>query len=566
MKNKANVWLAMVASGASSMPALAQHVPPSVEPGRVEERLRQPLPPEPSRGTSPSLATPRIESNTPPSNANEVRIDLKALVIEGATAYPVNDLIAPYAQLIGYNVTLAQIYTIADELTARYRNDGYVLTTVVVPVQTIAAGRVRLQVVEGHLSRVEFLGDASGRTGMLKDIERRLTAERPLRNATLERELLLLNDLPGLVAQAVLQPGDATGGSLLTINLAQSAFTANLGVTNRGSEVQGPVQYEAGIDLSSLFSLSESTSLRYLQSSEREELWLASLAHTQRVTSGGLDLTLAGSVSRSSPELGPELANLNLETDTDQASIQVAYPLMRSRTGNLRTRMALTYHDGLSDSDFGAISRDVISAVRLGVSFDSVDAWRGVNLLDMEFSHGLSVFGSSEFGDELASRVGGNPKFSKATLYLARLQGLGSRWSVLLAASGQAAFSNLLAPEEFAFGGEFYGRAYDPSEVVGDSGAAGKVELRYTIDHPGGLGLTVYGFYEAGTVWRRLDASEVGAEDEESANSAGGGLRMTFGPHVSGYVEGAAPLNRIVAAEGSDDARIFGGVKVSFGQ
>jgi hemolysin activation/secretion protein len=369
-----------------------------------------------------------------------------------------------------------------------------------------------------------------------------------------------------LLAQAVLQPGDATGGSLLSINLAQSGFGASIGATNRGSEVQGPVQYEAGLDFSSLFSLNESTSLRYLQSSERDELWLASLAHTQRVTSGGLDLTLAGSVSRSSPELGPELADLNLETDTDQASIQAAYPLMRSRTGNLRVRMALTYHDGLSDSEFGAISRDVISAVRLGMSFDSVDALRGVNLLDVEFSHGLSLFGSSEFGDPLASRMGGNPEFSKATLYLARLQGLGSRWSLLLAASGQAAFSNLLAPEEFAFGGEFYGRAYDPSEVVGDSGVAGKAELRYTIDKPGGFGLTVYGFYEAGKVWRRLDASEVGAEDEESANSAGGGLRMTFGPYLSGYVEGAVPLNRMVAAEGNDDARVFGGIKVSFGQ
>jgi hypothetical protein len=46
--------------------------------------------------------------------------------------------------------------------------------------------------------------------------------------------------------------------------------------------------------------------------------------------------------------------------------------------------------------------------------------------------------------------------------------------------------------------------------------------------------------------------------------SAGGGLRLTFGRHVSGYVEVAQPINHIVAAEGNQDTRIFGGLKVIF--
>jgi hemolysin activation/secretion protein len=246
--------------------------------------------------------------------------------------------------------------------------------------------------------------------------------------------------------------------------------------------------------------------------------------------------------------------------------MQFAYPFLRSRTGNVRGRVAVTYHDGVTDSAFGELSHDVIAAVRVGLSFDSVDSWRGVNLIDLEFSHGLSAFGSSERGDPFASRVGGNPEFSKATLYVARLQSIAPHFSVLLAASGQAAFSNLLAPEEFAFGGEFYGRAYDPSEVVGDSGAAGKVELRFTQDNPGAFSFTLYGFYETGYVWRRLDASEISAADEDHASSAGGGIRVNFGPYVSGYVEAAVPLDHVVAAEGNDDMRVFGGIKVGFGQ
>lgn len=556
MRRVAVAWLVCCCAS-----AFAQ-VPPTAEPGRAEEQLRQPPEPQPTRS---STVVPPPQQTAPPGSEN-VKFTLQALSVDGATVYSSETLTAPYSPLLGQELSLSRLYALANEMTARYRNDGYLLSSVVVPAQTVSEGKIRLQAVEGYLAAVEFEGELENRRGMYERIRQRLLAQRPLRTATLERQMLLLNDLPGVSAQAVLQPARESGAANLTVRMGVANVAASMGATNRGSEVQGPVQYDASLELRSLLTLHDATTLRYLQSSERDELWLAAVSHTQRLTAGGLDWTLGGSVSRSNPELGVDFAALNLETDTDQANMQLAYPFIRGRAGNLRGRIAVTYHDGLTDSAFGEISRDVISAVRVGLSFDSVDAWSGVNLIDVEFSHGVSALGSSEQGDPFASRLGANPQFSKATLYVARLQSLAPRFSVLLAASGQAAFSNLLAPEEFAFGGEFYGRAYDPSEVVGDSGAAGKIELRFTHDNPGGFSFTLYGFYETGYVWRRLDASEIGAQDEDHASSAGGGVRVNFGQYVSGYVEGAVPLDHIVAAEGNDDARVFGGIKIGFGR
>ena len=557
MRRVAVAWLACCCAS-----AFAQ-VPPTAEPGRAEEQLRQPPEPQPARS---STVVPPLPQQTAPPGSENVKFTLQALSVDGATVYSSETLTAPYAPLLGQELSLSRLYALANEMTARYRNDGYLLSSVVVPAQTVSEGKIRLQAVEGYLAAVEFEGELENRRGMYERIRQRLLAQRPLRTATLERQMLLLNDLPGVSAQAVLQPAQESGAANLTVRMGVANVAASMGATNRGSKVQGPVQYDASLDLRSLLTLHDATTLRYLQSSERDELWLAAVSHTERLSAQGLDWTLAGSVSRSSPELGEDFAELNLETDTDQASMQLAYPFVRSRTANLRGRIALTYHDGLTDSEFGELSRDVISAVRVGLSFDGVDAWRGVNLIDLEYSRGIGAFGSSELGDPFASRIGGEPEFSKATLYIARLQSLAPRFSVLLAASGQAAFDNLLAPEEFAFGGEFYGRAYDPSEVVGDSGAAGKVELRFTVDNPGGFSFTLYGFYETGYVWRKLDSSEAGAADEDDASSAGGGVRFNFGPHVSGYVEGAVPLDHIVAAEGNDDARVFGGIKIGFGR
>ena len=554
------VWLMLCCPA-----VLAQQVPPTAEPGRAEERLRQPR--EPQRAPAPAPVTPPADVQQPPANAASLTFKLQSLVVEGATVYTGDELTAPYAQLVGQEISLDRLYSIATELTAKYRNDGYLLSSVVVPAQNIRDGRAQLRAVEGYLAAVSFQGDIDRRSGMFESLRQRLLADRPLRTATLERVVLLVNDLPGTLAQAVLQPASGTpGASDLVVRVDTSTVYGAVGGTNRGSDVQGPVQYDASLELRSILGLHEDTTLRYLQASQRNELWLASLAHVERLTANGLDLTVAGSVSRSDPELGATLEALNLETDTDQASLTLSYPLIRARTGNLRARGSVTYHDGSTDSVSGLLSKDIIAAARVGLAFDSLDSLGGVNLIDVEVSKGLDAFGSSTKGDLLASRAGGDPEFSKATLYIARLQSLGARWSVLLAASGQAAFTNLLAPEEFAFGGEFYGRAYDPSEIVGDSGIAGKVELRFTVDPAQGWGVMLYGFYEAGKVWRRLDASEVDVDKEESATSAGGGARFTFGPHTSAYIEGAVPINHIVAAEGNDDARVFGGFQVTFGR
>ena len=95
-----------------------------------------------------------------------------------------------------------------------------------------------------------------------------------------------------------------------------------------------------------------------------------------------------------------------------------------------------------------------------------------MNLADVELSQGLKGLGASPFGDPLASRAGGRPDFTKVTLYAARLQSLAPRWSVLAAVNTQYAFNELLSPEEFAYGGEQFGRAYDAAELLGDSGIA----------------------------------------------------------------------------------------------
>lgn len=549
-------WLGVMHSAAS----VSQVIPPTAEPGRAEERLKPPR--EPEKPVAPSALTFEIQAPIPPSNADSISFVLRDLVVEGSSVYSPEVLLKSYRSVQNAQISLARVYEIAADLTARYRRDGYLLSSVVVPAQKISDGHVRLQAIEGYLASVEVRGTSSVRKDLFNAAKRALLTDRPLRNATLERYVLLLNDLPGVAAQAILQPSSAVAGAThLVIQLTSHRLSADVGANNRGSRVQGPWQYEAGIDLRSVLGLNEDTALRYLQSAQREELWLASISHQEWLTASGLVVTLNASRSRSNPSLGPSFQALNLETSSDEASAEISFPFIRSRVLNVRARTSITYHDGITGSDFGPITHDEISAVRVGVSVDTADSWRGVNLLDAAFAQGIGAFGSSRRGDPLASRINADPRFAKANLYVARLQSIGPKWSALMAVTGQESFNNVLAPEEFSFGGEFYGRAYDSAELVGDSGIAAKVELRYTRETSAGLALTAYGFYDIGSVWRRLDPSEINIPKHDSAQSVGGGLRLTLGPHLSSYIECGVPLNHIVAAENNQRARVFSGLK-----
>ena len=81
------------------------------------------------------------------------------------------------------------------------------------------------------------------------------------------------------------------------------------------------------------------------------------------------------------------------------------------------------------------------------------------------------------------SRANGDPDFTKIEATFTRVQPLPANFSLLLAAYGMWTRTPLLAPELCGYGGRVFGRAFDPSELVGDSCLELLGELRYDIAH-----------------------------------------------------------------------------------
>lgn len=548
---------AALLAGVMLMPtqATAQPRPGTVQPGQVERQFERP--PDPS--SRPGAITIPSGGQQAPANADAIRFVLNQITLEGVTVYKGDTLQKLYAASLLKEVTLADIYRIVDTLTAKYRNDGYILSQVIVPAQAVDNGVVRLQAIEGFVGNVRIEGGSAAMNERARAYGEHIKASKPLRAGDLERYVLLLNDIPGVQARAVLAPGSVPGSADLVLQLTQRRINAGASTDSRGSRAQGRSRTFGNVALHSLLGASE-TEIRAVTTGT-PELFYLNANHEQLVGSQGTRIGVSGSYVYSQPE---ELSFIPLEltTKSQTYSINFLHPLVRSRSTNLNVRATLSSFDSTSTVFGVEDTTDRIRAVRVGLTYDTSDRLGGINIADVEFSQGLRGLGASTNGDRFLSRSSGRSDFRKSTLYAARLQALPANFSILAGVSGQYAFTDLLAPELFSWGGEQFGRGYDFAEILNDHGAAVKVDLRYTFTtgtrRP--TSFIPYGFYDRGQVWQRTAIA--GIERSQSASSAGVGLRLNIGSSISSFVEYAKPLDKIIGQENNRDPRVYAGFSI----
>jgi hemolysin activation/secretion protein len=521
----------------------------------VERQFQRP--PEPS--ARPGAVLIPEAGQAPPQNAESVKIVLKQLLIDGVTAYRPDTLHATYANHLEKEVTLEEIYRIAERLTARYRNDGYILSQVVVPVQVVEAGAIHLRAIEGYIANVRVEGGSEALHTRVKKYADKIQASRPLTMAALERNVLLLNDLPGVTARAVLAPSSVPGASDLILQLSTRRVLTDLTSDNRGSTAQGPARVSADIDMHSLVGVASRTELRTVTTFTRE-LFYAAGAHDQVVGTNGGKVGIAASYVYSKPQ---ELSIVPLHLETTSGAVRLSYsqPIVRRRSRNLYARGVLSAFDSTTKVFGVEDTVDRVRSVSLGVTYDAADRLGGVSVVDVAFFQGLPGLGASSNGERLLSRPTGRVDFRKSSLYAQRLQLLPGRFSVLVGLDAQYAFTDLLASEMFSVGGELFGRGYDPSALLSDHGGSVKLDLRYTHRWRGTtpVALVPYVFGDMGRVWQRTHVTGINAYD--SAASAGGGVQLSIG-QFSGFIEIAKPFDTIVGQDPSRDPRIYAGVTV----
>lgn len=544
MSQRLRYTLLTVGMSAAVYPAYAQVLPGSARPDAIERQYR-------IEQERPEVGgAPLIETQEP--QAKDIRggvaFDLNGIEIENGTVFGEAKLKHLYEDKIGTQVTLGELNAIASDITNYYRNKGYILTRAVVPPQRAEKGVVTIRIVEGFVNDVRIEGDAQD-SKPIQAYADKIRASKPLNASVLERYLLLMDDLPGIEARAVLQPSASTpGASDVVVNVTRKRVEGSVNFDNRGSRFLGAYQLGGTVAANNVFTDEDQTQLRVINTPfESEELFYSELRHELQVGGEGTKLVFSANHIRTEPGSSVEL--LEFEGESNSFSIGANHPILRSRQSNWFVSSDFTVRNVDVNSLGADFYYDRTRVLSLGTAYDFVDSVNSINRLDANIAKGFAMGAD---GSQPTSRANGEQSFWKVNGRASRIQPISGPFSAYAAASGQYSLDPLLASEEFAIGGAEFGSAYDPAEITGDSGLAGRFELQYNqapqsfIDQ-----YQIYAFYDLGRVWNRSPIP--GSESEHiSLSSAGIGARFNIAESLSGSVEAALPLTKTVSAFGAD--------------
>jgi hemolysin activation/secretion protein len=539
----AGIFVFVLVAGLFSHAYGAPLIPPSADTTRLQSEREKPRPEIPQPVPGLSIEQPAVPAQTIPKNADKVTFKLQNIQLEGVTAYKPQEFLDLWKEDVGKTIPLSRVYEIAALITARYRDDGYFLSRAYVPAQSIDKGIARISVIEGHITTVHFEGDLPPE-GILEHFQAKILAGRPLNIKTLERQVLLLNDYPGMKFRTImkaLSKDDGAGIVLVLVGQKETKWVNTfVSYDNSGSRFIGPTIVNARFNVA---RGTPETTLALSETPGSDEMRSIALTHVLPLSLDGLKLSLNAGYLEGAP--GFTLAPDDIQSSTRTLGARIIWEAVRLRTENVNFSVGLDSQTSRTDAFALPLSRDFVRIAKLQAHRDWQDRYGGTTILDATLSHGLEIWGASRPGDLNLSRANGRPDFVRFETSAYRLQNLTGPWNAVVGVSGQLANTPLLSTQQFGYGGLAFGRAYDSSELTGDQGGSVMAELRFDDGHtPDSFHLEHFIFYDYGKVWSR----GVGQPNGQSGASAGLGTRLKTPVGVDAAVTAAQPLTHAPAA------------------
>jgi hemolysin activation/secretion protein len=464
-----------------SIPAFAVVMPAAVPDAGALLRDQQPAaqPPrlQPSqKSKAPEPATIAAEKT--------LSIRVKSFAFSGHTGLAreqeLQEIVAPS---LDRPLGIAELQAVAASVTSFLQKKGFLLARAYLPRQDVTDGIVEIAILQAKIDgTVQIKADASRVNPRLLQI---MTADivqsgQPLNVRDLERSLLLINDLPGVSAKAILEPGSSPGTTRLVLDVKSSRpLSGAIWADNFGNRHTGTWRGNAFASYDSPLRIGDQATA-FLSGSE-------GLAQTRLAY--GLPLWARGprgniALSAMRYKLTGDLKSLDAKGDAYTVSAWLSHPLIRRRELNLSATLGYDFK-ALSDELFGFDIRDKrVHAANASLSFSANDSLLGGGYSTASLSAAaghldLSRVKSDERVDRLTSRTAGG--FSRVNLSASRLQRIGGPVTAFAAYSGQVASGNLDSSEKMSLGGPYGVRAYPVGEASGDEAHLFSFETRYDL-------------------------------------------------------------------------------------
>jgi len=549
--------------------ASAQVIPPAGKSGIQEKLLRE---------HRPTLKPPKEqildiqikESRKLKDAGAGPSFFVRRVIIEGNTLFEDSELEELVQLGEGMDVTLGILNLLAQEITSFYGQAGYILTEAFIPEQEVVDGVVRIQILEGKIGDIEVTGQQKFDGQDLVDRLKPVQEEQVLRESTLEKSLLELNDALGLYVKAVLKPGKILGTSDMNLEVTESRqFIISFDGDNYGSRFTGTERFGLTGTIGNLLTLGDRFSVRAVRSNE--EQFFIDTSYDIPLNSWGTRFGI--SYVFSDFNLGENLAALNAGGRAQIFSSYLSHSLHRTRESEFSIKVGGDYRKFENSTLFILQSEDELVDGYVSVRSRWKDFLRGINTLNLKVQKG---FTEKDITDPLNSRFNGkgNVLLFNGDFQRTQFAYMGSTY-FLFKGRGQFVLDRVLSPDLFAIGGIGSVRGYPLAEAAGDNGFA--LTAEYVIPFPFKVKLTdkkgwqfldqilsFYGFIDHGRVFVRN--KQLGEEDRE-LSGVGGGMRINVSrwtpnyPMVAFNISVGFPIGgSLDPSDGSSHTLYLGGV------
>jgi hemolysin activation/secretion protein len=477
---------------------------------------------EPSPSVSGLLMT---EPAYGPKLPSSVPFLLKGIQITDNTLFDSATLYALVADAQGQSITLPQLEELAARITGYYHNNNYPLSRAIIPAQTIAEGVVRIQVIEARYGKISLDNWTQVKDALLQATLAPLQSRRSIVQSELDQVLLLVSDIPGVVASVTLQAGEAVGASDLLVSTTPGPMvTGNMTLDNYGGGNTGRARIGGTINVINPLQRGDILSASGLSSGS--ELNYARLGYETLLNGQGT--RLGGSYSALNYTLADTLVALQANGSAQEANLWAKHPLMRTRGVNLYGKLqfdSLQLRDHVDASDIKT-DRSLGNWI-LSLTGDARDTFlsSGINTWSLGWTIGRVGFDNADARVSDAGTADTQGGFSKLNVNLTRLQNLNPKNNLYLAFSGQWASGNLDASQKMSMGGPSTVRAYDTGTLSADTGYLVTAELQHALGTALGVEWQAVAFVDTAHVTVNKNTWVVGTN---SATLSGAGVGINW--------------------------------------
>ena len=500
---------------------------------------------------------------------SDVQVTLGSVTFRGSTALKAEEFGPAYREFIGKPQKVSVICEIRDR-AARELFDRGILARVEIPEQRIAGGSLILDVIEAHVVNVRVRGDIGPAQAAVERYVEKLRGMKPFDMKKAQRYLLLASDIPGVRVRAAIKPSVSPerGAVDIDVTVSRTPFAAVGNAQNMGSKTVGRWGGLVRGDARSFTPFGEDTTLVAFHTLDSDEQWVVQLQEAARIGADGLIVRASAVYGESRP--GDVLKPLNLKTTSAVGNVELAYPLIRRRRLNLNLAGGLDLVNQETDiggPGGGKLTEDDVRVAYLRLDGD-MRAYAFERNISLDGSvtlrQGLTGLGATRQGADLATREFAAPDafLVRATADVSTL--IAGPISASLRTEAQYSDKPLTPYEQISLGDLSVGRGYDPAVLLGDTGAAASIDLRYAaVQITPRIIVSPFVFYDQGYVHNN-EAALSGLVSSRTLRSFGAGVTLRLANRANLELTYARPIDPVTVGGVRPAPRLLVNLTASF--